>query len=85
MSGIALWQKMVLDAEGTLIVDSRGPNGEPQKSHWQTVLPILSTRPVDIKPGDVVRARFDVDLKDGKYGSIGTPLQYSLTASLAPS
>lgn len=30
------------------------PNGEQQKSHWQTVLPITSDRPIPVMNGDGV-------------------------------
>jgi protein arginine N-methyltransferase 1 len=82
MSGIAMWQEMVLDPEGTLVVTSRGPKGEPEKSHWQTVLPIIATRPVDVEPGDTVRGGLTIDIKDGK---IGTPLYYTITVDVIPS
>ena len=32
-SGIAMWPRLVLDEEGSLVVESRGPRGEHQKSH----------------------------------------------------
>ena len=45
LSGLAMWPTLVCDgSEGTLIV-SRGRNGEAQKSHWQTVLQLMSDEP----------------------------------------
>lgn len=75
-SGIAMWPRLVLDEAGTLIVESRGPRGEHQKSHWQTVLPLMSSRPPSVEPGSsVVRASFRVDVRDGRTT---TPLRYML-------
>jgi len=79
LSAIALWPRLVLDPEGTLVVESRGPKGEHQKSHWQTVLPLLATRPVNVEPSQVIKASLAVDLRDGKPD---TPLKYVLTAEL---
>ena len=59
LSGLACWPRLVLD-EGTedeppIIIESRGEMGEPRPSHWQTVLPLLSTKPVGLHVGDVLR------------------------------
>eukprot|EP00747_Dinoflagellata_sp_TGD_P030827 gnl/TRDRNA2_/TRDRNA2_134893_c0_seq2.p1 gnl/TRDRNA2_/TRDRNA2_134893_c0~~gnl/TRDRNA2_/TRDRNA2_134893_c0_seq2.p1 ORF type:complete len:354 (-),score=51.34 gnl/TRDRNA2_/TRDRNA2_134893_c0_seq2:3-1064(-) len=82
VSGIALWPRLVLDAEGTMVVESRGPQGENQQSHWQTVLPTLASPPLRIEPGDILRAAYEVDLRDGKLKS---PLKYSLAGDILPS
>jgi len=80
-SGIAMWPRLVLDPEGTLVVESRGPQGQSQKSHWQTVLPLMSARPASIEPGaSVVKVTFSVDLRDGK---ITSPLQYLLEGEVS--
>lgn len=57
-SGIAMWPRLFLQTDhsspdgnrsssSSITVDSRHyPNGEHQRSHWQTVLPIMTGRPV---------------------------------------
>ena len=50
LSGLALWPRLVLDEEAALVVESRGPRGEHRKSHWQTVLPLLSAPPESRAP-----------------------------------
>ena len=78
-SGIALWPRLVLDPAGTLIVESRGALGEHQKSHWQTVLPLMAGRPAAVAPSQTIRVAYEVDLRDGKPN---TPLKYALNAEL---
>ena len=54
-SGIALWPRLVLSKEDNdnIIIDSRHyGDGGHQKSHWQTVLPIMSGRPIPIIEGE---------------------------------
>ena len=54
-SGIAFWPRLILgkDQNGEdIVVNSRGyPDGGHQRSHWQTVLPIMADRPVGILNG----------------------------------
>ena len=73
-SGLAMWPRLVLDDEATLVVESRGPHGEHRKSHWQTVLPLLSARPQPIDAGDTVVVRAAVELGSG----VANPLRYTL-------
>ncbi|KAL1499717.1 hypothetical protein AB1Y20_012404 [Prymnesium parvum] len=79
-SGIAFWPRLLLDPEGTLVVESRGPQGEHQKSHWQTVLPLLAAKPVPVEPSQTIRVTFEADLRDGKPD---TPLMYTLAAEVS--
>ena len=59
LSGLAMWPTLVCDgSEGTLIV-SRGRNGEAQKSHWQTVLQLMSDEPLSIEAGDSISFDFE--------------------------
>ena len=45
LSGIALWPRIFV--YDNVVIDSRSyPKGNHQRSHWQTVLPIMSSRPV---------------------------------------
>ena len=67
LSGLACWPRLELDVDGEIVLESRGPNGEPVErsehaTHWQTVLPLLAPRPVPLAPGDTVRlsVAFDV-------------------------
>ena len=58
VSGIALWPRIILD--DTAEVNSRHyPDGGHQRSHWQTVLPIMAPTPVTVKGGDQVSVTFD--------------------------
>merc|ERR1712147_594848 len=64
LSGLAMWPTLVCDgSEGTLIV-SRGRKGEAQKSHWQTVLQLMSDEPLAVSAGDSVS--FDFEAKPEK-------------------
>ena len=78
-SGIAMWPRLILDEAGTLVVESRGAKGEHQKSHWQTVLPLMSARPASVAAGSTVRVSYEVDLRDGK---VNTPLRYALEGEI---
>eukprot|EP00957_Ditylum_brightwellii_P187531 14281363-Ditylum_brightwellii.AAC.1 len=63
LSGIALWPRLLLDGDEKIQVNSRSyPNGGHQKSHWQTVLPIMAATPVSIKGGDEVIVNVDFDV-----------------------
>lgn len=62
-TGIAMWPRLILDANDKIIVNSRAyPDGDHQKSHWQTVLPIMSATPVSVKAGDEVVVNVDFDV-----------------------
>ena len=74
LSGLAMWPRLVLDEEATLVVDSRGPLGEHRKSHWQTVLPLLAARPQPVEAGDSIEIRAAVELG----GGVAEPPRYSL-------
>ena len=51
LSGIALWPRIILNEN--IIIDSRGyGDGSHQRSHWQTVLPIVNDRPIENLSGD---------------------------------
>lgn len=63
LSGIALWPRLLLDNDQNVEINSRQyPNGGHQKSHWQTVLPIMSPEPVAVKSGDKIDVNFDFDI-----------------------
>ncbi|CAK0802847.1 unnamed protein product [Prorocentrum cordatum] len=48
-SGVAFWPKLILDTTGDIVVESRGPRGEHQKSHWQTLLSLTTPVPAAVK------------------------------------
>jgi len=79
LTGIALWPRLILDGEGTIEVNSRSfPTGGHQKSHWQTVLPIMCDLPVPVKGGDEVIVGVDFDVS----GDVLTPPTYRLEADI---
>ena len=81
LSGLACWPTLVLDPEGELVVRSRGVRGEHQKSHWQTVLPLLSARPQPVAAGDVVRITPTVELPE----RVNQPPKYLLRGEISRS
>merc|ERR1711920_944104 len=77
-SGMAFWPRLVLDTEGELVVDSRGPMGEPQKSHWQTVVSLMNPTPVPVQAGDKIRITESAELGQ----EVLSPVRYSLQGEL---
>ena len=62
-----------------LVVESRGPGGEHQKSHWQTVLAVMHPRPWALEAGDRVRIdRADVTLA----GPVNKPALYRVRGAV---
>jgi hypothetical protein len=75
LTGIALWPRLILDGEGSIEVNSRAfPSGGHQKSHWQTVLPIMSELPVPVKGGDEIEVNINFDVSS----DLQVPPTYSL-------
>merc|ERR1712083_17063 len=62
-SGMAFWPKLILDTKGDIFVESRGPKGEHQKSHWQTVLSLMTPVPVPVKAGDTIKIAESADFR----------------------
>ena len=60
-TGIALWPRLLL-GDGVEINSRHFPDGGHQKSHWQTVLPIMALEPVPVKAGDEITVNFDFDV-----------------------
>uniref|UniRef100_A0A7S4SJ80 Protein arginine N-methyltransferase n=1 Tax=Alexandrium monilatum TaxID=311494 RepID=A0A7S4SJ80_9DINO len=77
-SGMAFWPRLMLDPAGEIVVESRGPMGEHQKSHWQTLLALMSPTPVPVRPGQTLRITETADLQ----GDILAPAKYSLRGEL---
>lgn len=77
ISGIALWPRLLLD--DNVEVNSRHyPDGGHQKSHWQTVLPIMNPVPVPVKGGDEVSVTFDFVVPT----QVTTPPSYKISGSV---
>lgn len=74
VSGIALWPRLLLD--GDIEINSRHyPDGAHQRSHWQSVLPIMSPEPVAVKGGDEITVNFDFDVSS----EVTTPPSYEIS------
>lgn len=73
-SGIAMWPRIYLTDD--MVIDSRSfPNGGHQKSHWQTVLPVASGRPIGpLQGGEKVVLSYKFELP----GDVTKPPQYSI-------
>ena len=77
--GMAIWPRLILDPEGKIVVESRGPLGEHQKSHWPTLLTLMSPSPVPIEPEDVLKITETTELSKG---DILVPVKYSFQGTL---
>lgn len=78
LSGIALWPRLFLD-DNTVIDSRHYGDGAHQRSHWQTVLPIMSADPVgDLKGGEQVKVTFDFKLPT----DVSQPPVYSIQGSV---
>ena len=51
-----------ISPQGDILVEARGPAGEPRESSWQTLLPIVSERPLPVSAGDCVEVNLAVEL-----------------------
>jgi len=79
-SGVAFWPRLIMDEAGELIVDSRGPLGEAQKSHWQTVLALMSPYPVPVSQGDKFVMESSIDFQR----DVISPGRYNLNGNIIP-
>jgi len=64
-SGIALWPRLFLGvSDDKFVIDSRSyPTGDHQRSHWQTVLPIMASRPIgELQGGEKIAVSFDFNV-----------------------
>jgi len=76
-SGVALWPRLLLESS-TEINSRHYPEGGHQKSHWQTVLPIMSDTPVQLNGGDEVRVTFDFNISE----KVTVPARYRISGSV---
>lgn len=77
-SGLCFWPQLVLDEAGELVVDSRGPEGVPQKSHWPSVLALMTPTPLPVAAGDSVKVDVSVELQR----DIQTPSKFKLKGEI---
>ena len=62
VSGIAMWPRLTLNPASTWVVEARGSECEPQPSSWQTLLPLISDRPMPVAAGDTVTVKVSIEL-----------------------
>jgi predicted RNA methylase len=76
-TGIAFWPRLYLPF-GVTIDSRQHPNGLPQKSHWQTVLPIMGATPaVGLQGGDKIEVTCQFEIPE----NIAAP-RYSVVADI---
>jgi len=83
VSGIALWPRLIL-SDGITINSRQYPDGGHQRSHWQTVLPIMKDRPVPVQGGDTIEVRTSFAVPSGNAGTedITMPASYKLDGTV---
>ena len=55
-----------------------GASAEPADSAWQTVLPLLGTRPVTLGAGQIVQTRMAVELPGGSSSTLRYRLEVAV-------
>lgn len=78
LSGVAFWPKLVLDPAGEIVVESRGPQGQHQKSHWPTVVSLMTPTPVPVKAGDKFKFFESAEFS----GDVMGPVKYTVDGEL---
>ena len=83
VSGIAFWPRLIL-SEDITINSRQYPGGGHQRSHWQTVLPIMKDRPVPVSGGDTIEVRTSFAVPSGNAGTndVTTPASYRLEGTV---
>lgn len=76
-SGIAMWPRLLLESS-TEINSRQYPNGGHQRSHWQTVLPIMNDTPVQVNGGDQVKVTFEFDVSE----KVTVPARYKINGNV---
>jgi len=91
-TGMAFWPRLILSetdsGDKSITINSREfPKGGHQKSHWQTVLPIMKDRPVPVQGGDTIRVTTNFEIPSGESGTkdILTPPSYKLDGTVTSS
>ena len=77
-TGVAMWPRLFLPYDN--VINSRShPDGGPQRSHWQTVLPIMAATPAGgIQDGDCIEVNCDF----ATPLSVKASSKYSVTANV---
>ena len=88
-TGMAFWPRLILSetdtGDNSITINTREyPTGGHQKSHWQTVLPIMNDTPVPVRGGDTIEvtANFEVPSGDSGTSDIKTPATYKLDGTV---
>mmetsp|Transcript_22876 Transcript_22876/g.54015 ORF Transcript_22876/g.54015 Transcript_22876/m.54015 type:complete len:507 (+) Transcript_22876:205-1725(+) len=90
-SGMAFWPRLILgsdvDGNADTINSRQFPGGGHQRSHWQTVLPIMKDRPVAVTGGDTISVAIDFEVPTGSKGTsdLQTPATYQLDGKVTSS
>jgi len=88
LSGLACWPRIVLDEGGgaedeqPILVETRGAEGEPRISSWQTVMLMLSEQPAPISAGDVISVSSEIEIEAGVDSHVDSPARYTVTATV---
>lgn len=61
-----MWPRLILDEEEDLVVEARGVRGQAQKSHWQTVLPLMVQTPLPLLVGDTIKVSASANFSDDR-------------------
>jgi len=80
-TGVAMWPRLLLPSrnDNAIEINSRSyPDGNHQRSHWQTVLPIMSSTPVPVQGGDEIQVTLDFTIPNG----FQKPPFYSITGNV---
>ena len=78
VTGVGFWPRLIMDEDETLVVDSRAADGSAQRSHWQTVLPLLCSQPQRVAAGDLLVLHAVIDLGE----EIDEPVRYALECEI---
>ena len=63
LSGVALWPRLELDPDATIVVEARGEGGETRRSSWSCLVPLIGDRPLSVSAGDTVTMEMDIRLE----------------------
>jgi len=83
-TGMAFWPRLILEnnddvnANAAIINSRKFPKGGHQKSHWQTVVPIMNDRPVPLRSGDSISVNINFSV-----GDLQTPASYKVDGTVA--
>ena len=88
-TGMAFWPRLILSetetGDNSITINSREyPTGGHQKSHWQTVLPIMNDIPIPVRGGDTIEVTANFEVPSGASGTsdIKTPATYKLDGTV---